>query len=194
MTKDRDNVRIYGGDASGVWKAPKGTTAPTTLATPTTPHVELGWLSEDGVEFGQEVDKTEHFAHQGGALMRVTYGKAKRSFKFQCLEETATVLGLVHPGIAFTKTGTGASEVAKGTIPAGISPVEEAWVIDEVDDSSGAATDIVKRWCGTGTVDPSMTVAHKFEELTVYEFTVNMVGPVELLTNSPGVLDEAVSA
>ena len=28
MAKDRDNVRIYGDDAGGVWVAPKGTTGP----------------------------------------------------------------------------------------------------------------------------------------------------------------------
>lgn len=189
MTKVRDNVRIYGGDASSVWRCAKGATQPTDLTAPsTTTHTELGWLAEGGVDFAQQAEQKKHYAYQGGAMVRVSYGKASRSFKFQCLEETAITLGLAHPGMTFVKSGTGSATVAKGTIPKGISPPEFGWLIDTVDDSSGAATNIVKRWELTGAVNPAMTVQHRFDELTIYEYTVEAVGEVELITNSPGVL------
>ena len=184
---DIDNVRTYGGDDSGAWVAPKGSTPPADLTDPTTPYVCLGWLGEDGVDYTQAVEKTEFFAHQGGARIKVKYGKATRSFKVVALEETLQTLELVHPGLVLTKTGTGATTQAKGTIPAGLVPDEMAWVIDETDDT-GTGTTILKRWEFTGTVDPSMTVAHKSAEFTGYEFTIDAVGPVELITNSPGVI------
>jgi hypothetical protein len=71
MAKDRNNVRIYGDDASGVYAGPKGTTGPTTLAAPAVGFVEAGWLGEDGIDYTQAVEKTEFFAHQGGALIKV---------------------------------------------------------------------------------------------------------------------------
>src|SRR5690349_15671894 len=102
MAKDRANIRIYGDDSSAVFVAPKGTSGPTTLAAPAGTFVELGWLSEDGIDLDRNENLVEFNAHQGGALVRAKRTSVKDTFKFVCLEETAKVLGLYYAGVAPT--------------------------------------------------------------------------------------------
>src|SRR4051812_6884549 len=102
MAKDRTKIRIYGDDASGVFVAPKGTTGPTTLAAPPVGFVELGWLSEDGIDLARDGNKVEFNGFQGGAIVRTKKTSAKDTFKFICLQETATTLGLAYAGVVPT--------------------------------------------------------------------------------------------
>lgn len=183
MAKDSSNIRIYGGLGGGAWCAPVGSTGPTTLAEPIAPFEEIGWISDAGVKLEQSADKQEFFAWQGGSLVKVSVSKASRTVTVECLEETATVLGLVHPGLTFTTT-TG---VAKGTVPGGISAVEKAWVFDAVDDSTTPA--VVKRYvCPRGAVDPSATVEHKFDDMTIYQLKISIIGDFDIITNSPAIV------
>ncbi|MGC5124256.1 hypothetical protein, partial [Escherichia coli] len=65
-----------------------------------------------------------------GSLIRRKVGKVGQTFKFQCLEETALVLGLVHAG----QTPTVAAGVAKIDIGSNQSrTVERAMVVDTFD-------------------------------------------------------------
>lgn len=179
MAKVRDNIRIYGDDPSGVWVAPKGTTGPTALEAPPAGFDELGWLSEDGVDFDQDIDSEDFKAHQGAATVRRKVTGVDRKFTFQCLEETALVLGIAHPGLVFTETAP-ASGVFRGTVPAGHATVERAWVIDEVDG------EVTKRYVApTGEATLSSAVAHKNDEMTVYEFELTLLGEWDIITNSP---------
>src|SRR5690242_9934005 len=122
MAKNNANIRVYGGDAGGVWVADKGTTGPTGLTTPATGWSEVGWLSDTGLKLEQKADKQKFYAWQGGTVVKVSISKAERMFTFECLEETALVLGLAYPGAAFTTT-TG---VSTGVVPGGIHSVEKA--------------------------------------------------------------------
>lgn len=180
MSKSNANTRVYGGDAGGVWVADKGTTAPTDLATPGTGHTEAGWLSDNGLKLEQKADKQKFYAWQGGTVVKVSVSKAERTFTFECLEETAVVLGLSYPGLSFTTTGG----VAKGTIPGGIHSVEKAFVLDAVD-SDGHT----KRYCvPVGSVDPNNVVEHKFDALTVYQIQVDVIGDFDIITDSPAIV------
>ena len=179
MAKSNANTRVYGGDAGGVWVADKGSTAPTGLATPTTPWVEAGWLSDAGLKLEQKADKAKFYGWQGGSVVKVSVSKAERMFTFECLEETAMVLGLAYPGLTFT-TATG---VASGTVPGGIHSVEKAFLFDVVDSDGNT-----KRYqIPVGNIDPNNTVEHKFDALTVYSFQVDVIGDFDIVTNSPAV-------
>lgn len=184
MAKNNANIRVYGGDNGGVWVAPKGTTAPTDLAAPSTPWAEVGWLSDNGIELEQKADKKKFYAWQGGTVVKVSVSKAERTFTIECLEETAAVLGLIHPGLTFTTTGVAPNQIAKGTVPGGITSVEKAFIID-AEDSDGH----IKRYnVPDGSIDPSTKVSHKFDDLTVYTFVVDVLGDFDIVTNSPGVV------
>lgn len=182
--KNRDNIRIYGGEDGGVWVADKGTQGPSDLSAPATGWTELGWISEDGLNLDQDADQKEFNAWQGGTIIKVVTSGAKRTFKFQCLEETAVVLGLAYPGLEFTVTGTGDAKVAKGTVPGSIKTQEKAFVLDAVDSIDG----YTKRYnVPTGTINPSNSVEHKFDDMTVYEFEVTVTDDFDIVTNSPSV-------
>jgi len=180
MTKNNANVRVYGGDAGGVWVADKGTTAPTGLAAPTTPWVDTGWLSDAGLKLEQKADKQKFYAWQGGTVVKVSVSKAERTFTFECLEETAVVLGLAYPGLSFT-TATG---TATGTVPGGIHAVEKAFVLDAEDSDGNTKRYVVP----VGSIDPSNTTEHKFDALTVYSFQVDVLGGFDIVTDSPAVV------
>lgn len=177
MAKVYDNIRIYGDLDSGVYVAPKGTTLPTDLDTPAD-FTELGWLSEDGISVDRSEEATTHRAYQGGTIVRRKKTSVEDSFTFQCLEETATVLGLYYAGA----TPTVQDGVAKIEVKNQTRTDERAWVVDVVDGN------VKKRYVvPVGTVSTG-SVVHSNSEMTVYEFTVTIQGDYEVITNSPGVV------
>lgn len=179
MAKVYDNIRIYGDLDSGVWVAPKGSTLPADLTAPADPLVELGWLSEDGISFDRSEDATTHRAYQGGTIVRRKKTSVEDSFSFQCLEETAEVLGLYYAGQTPVTSGTGESAVATITVENQTASDERAWVVDVVDG------DVTKRYVvPVGTVGTG-TVAHSNSSMTVYEFTVSIQGTYEVISNAP---------
>lgn len=181
MAKNLANIRIYGGEEGGVWCAPTGTTGPTDLAAPGVGFSEVGWLSENGLDTEQKADQKTFKGWQGGTIVKVSTSGAVRTFAFECLEETAVVLGLVYPGLTFATT-TG---IARGTVPGGIKTVEKAWVFDAVDSVDG----YTKRYVvPLGVVDPSSKASHKFDDMTIYGFTVTVIGDFDIVTDSPSIL------
>ena len=172
MAKDRTNIRIYGDDASGVWVAPKGTTGPTTLAAPGVGFVELGWLSEDGIDLARDANKVEFNAFQGGTVVRTKKTSVKDTFKFVCLEETAVTMGLAYAGVtATTATGVDTFAITNQT-----ASDERAWVADLVDGT------ITKRIVApSGEAELTGTIAHKNSDMTMLEFTVTILGDYEIL-------------
>ena len=180
MTKNYDNIRIYGDDASAWYIADKGTTAPVDLAAPGAGWKDAGWLEESGVEYNQDSKSKQFKAHQGGAIVKQKVTEVNRTFKLGCLEETALTLGLVHPGATMTKSVAGVVKIA---VPAGMPAVDKAFIIDEVD---GAYK---KRWLiPAGQAVLSDAVAHNVEDLTAYMFELTVFGAMDIETNSPGVV------
>lgn len=172
MAKDRTNIRIYGDDASGVWVAPKGTTGPTTLAAPGVGFNEVGWLSEDGIDLDRDANVAEFTAFQGGAIVRRKKTSVKDSFKFVCLEETATTMGLAFAGVTPT-TATGVDTFA---ITNQTASDERAWVVDVVDGT------VTKRYVvPSGEAELTGTISAKNSEITMYEFTVTIYGDYDIL-------------
>lgn len=172
MAKDRNNVRIYGDDAGGVWVAPKGTTGPTTLAAPGVGFSEVGWISEDGIDLDRDESANDFFAWQGGAIVRSKRTSVKDTFKFVCLEETAITLGLYYAGV----TATTAAGVDTFAISNQTKSDERAWVVDFVD------ADVQKRLVvPSGEVQGRATVSHKNSDMTMYEFTVAIYGDYQIL-------------
>jgi hypothetical protein len=106
MTKNVNNVHAYGDITQAIWTSPLGTASP---ATPTAVYPagwsELGWVDDGGVTESQTYQETKVYGWQGASLLRVLRSQAEHSFKFNCLEETAAVLGLFRPGTTQTTTG-----------------------------------------------------------------------------------------
>lgn len=180
MAKSLADVLSYGGTNSGVWVAPKGSTLPTTLAAPTTPLVEVGWLSEDGIEFARSEDRQVFRAHQGGTVVKRKTTSVDDSFKFQCLETTAVTLGLLYKG----QTPTVATGVATIAVTNQTATDERAWVIDEVADDGTTMRYAIP----VGSAETTASVVYKTDEMTVYEFTVGVNGDYTVITDAAGVI------
>lgn len=189
-TENRENVRVYGDMDTGVWIAPVGSTLPTDLTTdPAEPFEAAGWLSDDGIKLEVDKDIEEYNALQGGSLVRKKVSKVTQKVTFQCLEETATILSLVHSGAAVTKTATGAAFASQDFGSDQARTVERALVIDAVDGEFRerrlmSAADI--------TFMGEINLAHNTEmRVFAFEATLLAGSVATLMTNSPGVLEGA---
>ena len=175
MAKNIENIRIYGDDTSGVWVAPKGTTGPTDLTAPPVGFVELGWLSEDGVDEAVSQDSTTYRAWQGAQIVRKKISSSDSTFKIQCLEENAATMGLRYRGEAFVTT-TG---VAKVTVKNQTKQDDRAWVIDAVDG------DTTKRYViPNGAYEMTGTIPHRNGGISMLEFTITPQGDYDFYSNA----------
>lgn len=183
MTKNQANIRIFGDDGDAVYVGPKGATMPVGLAAPGAAFSEIGWLGEDGINLDQSLTVNKFNAHQGGAQVRQKKSGVERSFTFQALEETAIVLGLYYPGIEGVTTGTAPNQITTFTVPAGSSSDERSWVVDSFDG------DVHKRHnIPVGEVGETGTISHTNSGLAIYEFTVNIFGEFDIITNAAGAI------
>jgi len=180
--KNPDNARFYGGLNSAVYVAPKGTTGPIDLATPAAGFTEVGWLSEDGITFDRDEDVTVLRAFQGATVIARKTNSVEDSFTFQCLEETATVLGLQYKGQTPEVTGTGDAAIARINMADQARQDDRAFVVDVFHG------DIQKRHViPSGSVSTG-SFTYSNGDATVYEFTVSINGAdAYILTNSPAV-------
>lgn len=179
MAKTPANAHTYGDDDSAVYVAPHGTTLPTTLAAPSGTFEELGWLSDDGVGHSRAVEGVSFKGWQGGAVVKRKKVSVEETFKFVCLEETATVLGLVYAG----QEPVVVSGVATITVEDQTADDDRTWVIDAYD---GA---VHKRHAiPSGVVELTGTIEHQNAALTMYEFTLTTQGAWYLITNNPAVI------
>jgi hypothetical protein len=180
MGKNLAGVRIYGDILSAVYAAASGTTGPVGLAAVAVAYKDMGWLGESGVSLSRKVDVKKFKAHQGGTVVKTKVTGTENSFKFQCSEENAIVLGLMHAG----SSGVTAVGVSTITVPGGMTADPRAWVVDEFEGTSIQTRYIIP----VGTVGDRGEVVMSSEELTIYEFTVDITGDFSIVTNSTAVV------
>lgn len=184
MAKVYDNIRIYGDLDSAVYVGDKGATLPADLGEPSEGFTELGWLSEDGISEARSEDAQNFRAYQGGTIVRRKKTSVEDTITFQCLEETAAVVGLRYAGQTPTATGG----VATINVKEQTKDDPRAFIVDVVD---GGAT---KRYVVPIGYAGSGTLVHSNSAMTVYEFTVTIVGDYDIITDSPGVVAGAEAA
>jgi hypothetical protein len=174
--KNYDNIRAYGDLDSEVFLAPLGSTLPTTLTEPTTPFEALGWLSEDGVSLSVSTDVEKFKGWQGGSVLRTKVTGTEKSIQIQCLEET--------PGVTELYWGHGAPTVTTGVaridLPEGIGTVARAAVFKFVD---GGVTKFL--CCEKVEVTEREDLSHQNSSLTMYGFTLDIIGDSYILTDAP---------
>lgn len=160
MAGDTDNPRIWAG--ADVLVAPLLSTAPTDVTTPWDAAFEsLGLLSEDGMEQMQESEATDYFAH-GGAFIRNSRSKFKKSIKVICLEDNATVFGLVNPGSTSETDGDITTRTVK-------TPVADARMFGiELVDGDVTKRIVIPR----GEVTEVGSVKISDADMTAYELTI----------------------
>ena len=176
MAKNYDNIRAYGDLDSEVFFAPVGSTLPTTLTDPTTPFEAVGWLSEDGVSLAVSTDVEKFKGWQGGSTLRTKVTGTEKTISIQCLEETPGVTELYFGHDAPVVT-TG---VARVDLPEGIPTVARSAVFKFVD---GGVTKFL--CCERVEVTDREELAHTNTGLTMYGFTLDILGDSYILTDAP---------
>lgn len=104
MTKDQDQIHVYGSDDDTVWLAPLGTTLPTTLGALDPAFLDIGYLSEDGMSLERQADVTEFRAHQGAKVVRKKVTSSGKTFTFRPLQDNEDVDALSGDVVSSTTT------------------------------------------------------------------------------------------
>jgi len=176
MAKNYDNIRAYGDLDSEVFFAPLGSTLPTTLTDPIAPFEAVGWLSEDGVSLAVSTDVEKFKGWQGGSTLRTKVTGTEKTISIQCLEET--------PGVTELYFGHGAPVVTTGVarvdLPEGIGTVARAAVFKFVD--AGVTKFLC---CEKVEVTDREELSHTNTGLTMYGFTLDIIGDSYILTDAP---------
>lgn len=181
MAGTYDNVRVYGDESSEVFFAPKGSTLPVAIDTdPAAPFEAIGWLGQSGIPLNVSTDIQKYKAYQGGQTVRTKVTSTEKSFAIECLEEAPGVTELYFDHGVATVTGVGAAAVARIDLPASIGTVERAAVVKFVDGG-------IEKWlcCPLVQVTDRQEIPHTNEEMTVYRFTLEIIGDAYILTNNP---------
>jgi hypothetical protein len=105
MALDATKVKVAGSGA--IWKAPTGTTLPTdSTSAYATGFVNLGYVSEGGFEFANELKTKEINAWQTIEAVRLINTAISRSVSFEALESNKNTVALAWGGATIT-AGTG---------------------------------------------------------------------------------------
>ncbi|MFJ7176403.1 phage tail protein [Streptomyces massasporeus] len=129
MANDADNVRVALNGS--VYIAPKGTTAPADLTTAwPAGWVDLGYLSDDGVEMSYSTESEDINAWQSLSPVRKVLTGVDMTLGFTAIELKTQTMTLYFPSATMTDvSGT----VHKLSIPAAPSPDERAIGLEWVD-------------------------------------------------------------
>lgn len=179
MAKNLDNIRIYDGEAGGVFVAAKGTTGPTDLSAPPAGFDEIGWISEDGID--ESLDQTAEVfrAWQGNKVVRRKVTQSDRTFRFQALEENLVTHGLKYRG----QLPTVAVDVATTVVKEQTAQDTRAWVFDMID-SAG----VHKRFViPSGDYTMTGTIQYRNSSMTIHEFEVVPTGDYIEITDDPAI-------
>lgn len=184
MAKTYENIRVYGDLTSEVYFAPKGSTLPTDFTTdPAAPFEAVGWLGQEGIPLNVTTDVQKYRAWQGGTITRTKVTSTEKNFSIQCLEEAPGVTELYFGHGAPTISGVAPNQVAKIDLPEAIGTIERACIVRFEDGD-------ISKWlcCPLVQVTDRGEVPHSNEEMTVYRFSLEIIGAAYLLTNAPAYL------
>lgn len=170
MARTVANARSYG--EGKVVVAPTGTTAPTdSTSSYSGTWVELGWITDAGITESHSVTTTVKYAWQGGTAIRTVKSQDTRTFKFQCYEENAAVLGLLRPGSTVSTTGAATTTI----VTAFTGQDFRAFGLDFAD------TDVhLRKIIPQGEAEATADVVYVSNDVTIYEFTVTCYPDTDL--------------
>jgi hypothetical protein len=131
MTLQPEAVTVAG--TGTVWVAPEGTPMPTDLAELTSPWLDLGYVSEDGVTFTLSRDSSDINAWQSSDPVRVLTTAEPKNVAFELLEFDPDSILLALRGGTFSTTGVAPDTIALYTPPGAGATDVRALTIDAID-------------------------------------------------------------
>lgn len=177
MGLDAANARIYGSEDDKVSIGKVGAVLPDELEEPTE-HEDAGWLGDGGLDLNP-ADTVESFpGHQPG-VVRTKMTNSETSFVFRMLETKALSVGLQF-NVKAKSTSKG---ITRSTFGSGRKVEARSFIIDLFDDDGLHRRFLIPR----GEIGERASVPYKKSEITVYEFTVKIIGDFFEITNDPAV-------
>ena len=160
LVRSYQNGEVSAGNYGATPALPTDATTPLNAAL----YTGVGLLTDDGVTESSSQDYEKKYAWQGGALIATLPGPFEKSFKFAAVQQTLFNLGLQMPGSTITQTAYGVSIAEKApTID------KRVWVLHAI--SGGILQRIV---CPAGQITERGDVVWSFNDITVYEWTVEL--------------------
>lgn len=177
MGLDAANARIYGSEDDAVSIGEVGANLPEDLDAPTA-HEHAGWLGDDGIDLNPS-DSVETFTgHQPGTV-RKKMSSSETTFVFRMLETKKLSVDLQFD-VKERKTTDG---ITRSTFASGRKVVARSFVIDVFDDDGLHRRFVIPR----GEIGERSTLKLGKAAITVYEFTVTIIGDWFEITNDPAV-------
>jgi hypothetical protein len=159
-------VRAYQNGEISVSNFGASPTLPTDATTPLSAidYSGTGILTDAGVteSTGQEYNKI--YGWQNGVLIATLPGTFEKSFKFAATQQSLVNLGLQYPGSTITQTAYGVSIAERAP-----SIDKRVWVIHGI-----SGTILQRIVCPSGQITERGDVVWSNEEITVYEWTVEL--------------------
>lgn len=159
-------VRAYQNGEISVSGYGASPTLPTDATTPLSAldYTGTGILTDAGVTESTSQEYKKIYGWQNGVLIAALPGVFEKSFKFAATQQTLTNLGLQYPGSTITQTAYGVSIAEKApTID------KRVWVIHGI-----AGTILQRIVCPSGQITERGDVVWSNEEITVYDWTVEL--------------------
>lgn len=128
-TNNADQILV--GNTGTLWKAPVGTTLPTSLAAPSAPFLSLGFISEDGPKFNFELTVKEIRAWQQRTAIDRRNDQENVSFEVALMEWDAKTLPAATGG-TISSPSTGVYKLS----PAAVGSVNYGAYILDVHDGT----------------------------------------------------------
>lgn len=189
MTKNLDNIKLYGGEESAVLFGFKGDlfTLPQTLEDEIDPLLQdVGWINEDGVNIEVSVDSGEIIGWQGGTAVLFPVTGSSKSFGFTAMEDTPLVAKMFYGASDPVKAGEGGARI---DLPGAMGAIEGAAVVKTV------AYDVVKYYVAPlVSITDRGTVAHQNSNPTTHQMTLAIRGDAYVITNHPAYVEAVQEA
>jgi hypothetical protein len=163
MTTAWDPTQVRLGTTGDLWRAPVGTPAPVDTAALTTPWVNLGYASDDGVTAQPQITKTDIMVWQSAFPVRERIVQGV-DFKFKLVQDNPESLQLAFGG--------GDYEALTGiyTPPAPGEVYENAFCFDVID-----GTVNFRYFAARAIVTDVADIVMKADEAIGYELTVTVL-------------------
>lgn len=162
MALDATKARV--GITGAIYKAPLGSTAPTDATTAlAAAYLDLGYISEDGIEESWDDSVQRFVAWQNATVIRSAVTDSVGTLTFQMLETKKTTLEAFYRGSTVTTPSAGNYRIQVKPIVAAPS----AWVFDIVDGSK-----LIRKYIGNGEITERGSIMYANSEMVMYPVTL----------------------
>lgn len=186
MTLNANLVRAYQNGEVSVSAYGASPALPTDATTPldSNLYTGIGLNPDSGIVESNSQDWKKIYAWQNGALIATLPGPLEKQIKVIALQQTLTNLGLQYPGSTITQTAYGVSIDEKApTID------KRVWIVHGIA-AGGVQQRVV---CPSGQITDRGDVAWTFEDLTAYEWTVELFPDSNLSYTKRYIVDPALA-